>query len=245
MGNSISDIATLSSEKLTEIGEQYSDVLEIKDRTNKNYDFESSLKNIMLGLDFFKLDVINHELHKAAQDLSSVDFALRIAAPMIEKIRVLKKNNVLDKDKRLQVYLLLKSQMIKKIFHSKNNNGNNKKVVIAAAEGELNELGSMLATILFLDKGHDVDFLGANVNENHLGTICSQIKPDLLFVGMNYTHESDRQNQDKGFFLETVGQYLTQKTKVMVGAYDVCFNIPNFDYECILDFEDLHRNLAS
>lgn len=243
MGNSISDIASLSSQQLIEIGEQYSDVFEIKDESNKNYDFEGSLKNIMMGLDFFKLDVINHELQKAAHDLSSVDFALKIASPIIEKIRVMKKNETLDKDKRLQVYLLLKSQMIKKIFHTKANAGQTKKVVVAAAEGELNELGSMLATILFLDVGLDVDFLGANVNENHLGTICSQIKPDILFVGINYSHESDKQNLDKGYYLETLGQYMTPQTKVMVGAYDVCFNIPNFEHECVLDFEDLHRSL--
>lgn len=243
MGNSISDIAALSSDKLYEIGEQYTDSFESNIKDTKTHDFAATLKSIAMGLEFFKLDVIDHELNKAAQELSSVDFALEIAAPMMEKIRHLKKNNQLSKDKRIQLYLILKSHLIKKIYQTKIDGHNDYKVVVAAAPGELNELGSMVATILFLDQGHEVDFLGGNVDAEYLGKICQQFNPDMLFIGINYSHDPNVTSAAKGQYLETTHEYLTSKTKVKVGAYDVCFDIPNLDYECTLDFTSLHAGL--
>jgi len=245
MGNSISDIATLSFEKLSEISEQYTGAFQVNEKKYINFDYTKTLESISMGMDFFKLDVINHELNKAAQGLSSVDFALNIVAPIISKIRQMRTQDIISKDKRIQLYLILKSHLIKKIYQSKAENTANKKVVVAAASGELNELGSMLATILFLDQGYEVDFLGGNVEGEYVGKICSQFKPDMLFIGLNYSHESSNSNYDKGQYLETVNQYLTMQTKVMIGAYDVCFNLPNFDHECILEFKDIYTKLAN
>ena len=244
MGNSISDIAKLSFEKLCEISEQYTGAFQVNEKKYINFDYTKTLESISMGMDFFKLDVINHELNKAAQGLSSVDFALNIVAPIISKIRQMRSQDIISKDKRIQLYLILKSHLIKKIYQSKADNTANKKVVVAAASGELNELGSMLATILFLDQGYEVDFLGGNVDGEYVGKICSQFKPDMLFIGLNYSNESSNSNYDKGQYLETVNQYLTMQTKVMIGAYDVCFNLPNFDHECILEFKDIYTKLA-
>lgn len=245
MGNSISDIATLSFEKLSEISEQYVGAFQVNEKKLINFDYSNSLESIYMGMDFFKLDVINHELNKAANDLTSVDFALNIIAPIISKIRVMKKNDVISKDKRIQLYLILKSHLIKKIYQSNAENTANKKVVVAAASGDLNELGSMLATILFIDQGYEVDFLGGDVEGKYVGKICSQFKPDLVFIGLNYSHDTDESNTAKSQYLETINQYLTMQTKVMVGAYDVCFNLPSYDHECILEFKDIYQKLAN
>lgn len=244
MGNSISDIAALTHDKLNEIGEQYTDAFQVNDKKYINFDYEKSLESISMGLDFFKLDVINHELNKASQDLSSVDFALNIVSPIISKIRLMRTNDQLSKDKRVQMYLILRSHLIKKIYQTKVESNATKKVVVAAAKGELNELGSMLATILLLDKGYDVDFLGGNVEGEYVGKICSQFKPDMVFIGLNYSHTAFSSVMDKENYLETVNQYLTMQTKVMVGAYEFCFNLPSLDHECILDFKNFYKSLS-
>jgi MerR family transcriptional regulator, light-induced transcriptional regulator len=243
MGNSISDIATLSSEELNRIGEQFAVQNKVTKKFTGNFDYENTIKNIYLGLKFFKLDIVNHELNKAANELSAVDFALNIVAPIITNIRNLKKTNSLGKEERIQIYLILKSHLIKKIYQTNVNNNLKQKVIIAAAAGALNELGSMLATILFLDKGYEVEFLGGNVESESLGKIAAQFKPDIVFIGLNYSHEPEQTMADKGQYLEVVNQYLNIQTKVMIGAYDVCFNLPNMDYECFLEFVDIHRSL--
>ena len=241
MGNSISDIAALSSEELQNIGEQYSHKVSQTQKSKVNFDYQNTLKSINMALEFFKLDVINHELAKAAQDLSSLDFALRIASPLLTKIREIKQANKLTREQRTQVYLILKSDLIKKIYQTRTFDGVKKKVVIAAAPGDLNELGSMLVTILFLEKGYEVDFLGGNVDEDALGKITAQFKPDILFIGLNYSHIDTGINKDQ--YLSVVNQHLTSKTRLMIGAYDVCFKVPNIDDECILDFNDLFNKI--
>lgn len=245
MGNSISDIASLSFEKLSQISEQFMGTIKLKEKKSTNFDNNKALESISLGMDFFKLDIINHELSKAAEELTSVDFALKIVDPIISKIREMKANHLISKDKRSQLYLILKSHLIKKIYKSKIEKITHKKVVVAAASGELNELGSMLATILFLDQGYEVDFLGGNVEGEYVGKICSQFKPDLLFIGLHYSHETEKSFLDKDLYLKTVSQYLTMQTKVMIGAYDVCFKLPNSDHECILEFKDIYKKLAN
>lgn len=241
MGNSISDIAALTSEELETIGTQYSHKVSVTQKSKLNFDYQNTLKSINMALEFFKLDVINHELAKAAQDLSSLDFALRIASPLLTKIRQLKQENKLTSEQRVQMYLILKSDLIKKIYQTKPMEGTKKKVLIAAAPGDLNELGSMLVAILFLEKGYEVDFLGGNVDEEALGKITAQFKPDILFIGLNYSHITSHMDKDK--YLSVVSQYVTNKTRLLIGAYDVCFKIPNVEDECVLDFNDLFSRI--
>ena len=238
-GNNISDIAELEVEDLEVVMKKYGTSREKSAPKKASIDVESTLSSVYLGIKFFKLDVMNHELSKAADAMSSVEFALKSVDPLIAEIRKLKGEGILTPDQREQIYLIIKSHLIKKIYLFKNNSGMKKKILIASPQGRLNELGAMVAAILFLDLNFEVEFLGGNVKPEILGELSKQFKADYIFVGLNYSHESTMSLVEKQRYLEHLGENFYQKTKVLIGAFDYCFNIPHENMECFSSFDSL------
>jgi DNA-binding transcriptional MerR regulator len=239
MGNSISDVASLPSEELISIDKQY-ETQTIHTSKDLSFDYDLSLQNISMSLNFFKLDVFNHELYKAITSLSNIVFALKIVQPVIDQIRQMKKDNLLSKNQREQIFLILKSQLNKKIYTcQKTSSTTSKRVLIAAPEGRLNELGSMVATLIFVDMGYNVDYIGAGVDAEILGQITAQFKPDKIFIGLNYSKEFSETESKK--YLDKVCQYTLAKTEILIGAYDFCINHENSNIKCFSNFEDLYE----
>jgi DNA-binding transcriptional MerR regulator len=240
MGNSISDVASLPSKELAAIDEHFetktTDVSE-----NIDFDYDQSLQNLSMSLSFFKLDVLNHELNKAINSLSNIVFALKIVQPVIDQIRHMKKENLLSRNQREQIFLILKSQLYKKIYNShKSERNTTKRILIAAPKGNLNELGSMVATLIFVEMGYNVDYIGGDVDAEILGQISSQFKPDKIFIGMNYTKEYSEVESKE--YLEKVCQYTLTKTEILIGAYDFCITHENSNIKCFSKFEDLYES---
>jgi len=240
MGNSISDVAALPFEELAAIDKHFetetSEIVEDVD-----FDYDLSLQNLSMSLNFFKLDVLNHELNKAITSLSNVVFALKIVQPVIDQIRQMKKDNLLSRNQREQIFLILKSQLYKKIYTCQQKNRNtSKRILIAAPTGNLNELGSMVATLLFVEMGYNVDYIGGDVDAEVLGQITSQFKPDKIFIGMNYTKEYSE--VESKTYLDKVCEYTLAKTEILIGAYDFCITHDNSNIKCFSKFEDLYES---
>lgn len=241
MGNSISDIAGLPSTELTSISEQYG-ITEHRQNKYVDFDFDQSLQNLSMALSFFKLDVLNHELDKASQSLTSIVFALKIVQPVIDQIRNIKMSESLSENQRTQIFMILKSQLNKKIYRTTESPEKNKKhIIVAAPMGKFNEVGSMVATIIFLDMGYNVDFIGGDVQADILGQMIAQFKPDCLFIGMNYSHFFNEAQSTQ--YLKSVCQYTTPTTKIMIGAYDFCMANPELNVECFNSYEKLYDHI--
>ena len=240
-GNSISDIASLPFEELKSISKHFG-IDDRKEEIFKVFDFDSCLKNVEMSLNFFKLDVLNHEIEKASESLGSKIFALKIVQPIMDKIRSLKEQKALSENQRQQIYVILKSHLNRKLYLAyKQKNTNNKKVLIASPDCSLNEIGTMLATILFLDSGLNVDFIGTNVEAEIVGQIASQFKPDYIFLGLNYSRLFSQ--EQSSHYLKTVAQYITPSTQLKVGAYDFCLTLPDSDIKCFASFDDLSTHI--
>lgn len=240
-GNSISDIANLEKSELDKVLEKYAiaNQDEISVSSSADIDITQTLKNIFMSVNFFKLDVLAHELQKASQNLNSIEFALDIVNPLIAEIRKLKGSGELDLNKKEQIYLIIKSHLIKKMYTTQFSSNNKKTVLVASAPGQLNELGAMVATIIFLNKKYEVEYLGGNVNADILGKLSQQFKADYIFVGLNYSHDTTMSLAEKERYLQTVGSSFYDRAEVLVGAYDYCFQLPNENMHCFNDFKNL------
>jgi DNA-binding transcriptional MerR regulator len=241
LGNSISDIASLPDNDLKDISKKFG-INSNTEETFKNFDFDSCLTNVEMSLNFFKLDVLNHEIEKAANSLSSKLFALRIIQPVMNQIRKMKEERALSENQRQQIYVILKSHLHRKLYLSyKQKNESKKRVLIASPDCSLNEIGTMVATILFLDAGLNVDFIGTNVEAGIVGQISSQFKPDYIFLGLNYSRLFSQEQSTE--YIKTVAQYITPSTQLCIGAYDFCVTLPDSDIQCFSKFEDLSSHI--
>ena len=205
---------------------------------------EECLQNINMAIQFFKLDVLTHELQKASEAMDSLGFAMKIVNPIITEMRKLKGVGHFPLEKREQVYLLLKSYLTKKMFSISKANNLKKKIIVASAPGQLNELGSMVVAILCQNKKYEVEYLGGNVNAKVLGKLSQHFNPDAIFVGLNYSHDVVMSLADKNDYLRDLAIDLDDKTKVLIGAFDYCFQLPQSNMECFNDFENLSSFLS-
>lgn len=244
VGNSISDIAHLPSEELQDIHHQFIKPTTQEVKADPNFDIHFSLQNIYMGLDFFKLDVIGHELFKAADSLNAQDFALKIIEPLVTKIRKLKQDKKLDVEERAPIFHLIKSELMRKLFSSTNPNPSGKTIVIASAPGQLNEIGSLVTAILCQNKGYNIKYLGGNVKAKTVGEIIAQFEINTVFLGLNYSYEAIFSQSEQISYLETLGEMVSDKTNILVGAFDNCFTLPYANMQCFDTFVNLNERLA-
>lgn len=241
-GNNISDIADLAIDELEGILSKYklSGAQEVNHNDSK-FDIHQSLTNILMSLNFFKLDVLSHELEKASLSLSGKRFINELIVPVISEVRKLKEENRLDTCKREQIYLILKSTLIKKMSENHTHNSDHKRITVAGAEGQLNELGAMAAAVLFQSIGLSIDFLGAHVGARAIAELNQHFKSDYIFIGLNYSHESSMSHRAKEEYIDKLAQNIDARTKVLIGAYDFCFRVPSENMQCFTDFDELTK----
>lgn len=239
-GNSISDIANLAIEELNAVLERYSPNPPKNTATKTPLLDVSSIKsNLLMSLNFFKMDVLAHELEKAGDTLPATSFVLEIINPLIDEIRSIKGKGNLNDFEKDQIYLILKSQLIKKMYSTKYNKVAHKKILVASAKGKLNELGGMVAAILFLGEDYEVEYLGGDVDPLVLNELASQFVPDYIFVGLNYSHEISLSIEQKEDYLKLLDHGKELKCETLIGAHDYCFNLPSEKMSCFNSFSSL------
>ena len=95
LGSSISDVASLETEDLIKLAEKYgtgySEVV-----VKPDVDVQAVLKNLIMALRGFKLDIISHELEKIKNDLGQRDFSLRVLSPLLVEIGTMVYNGELS-----------------------------------------------------------------------------------------------------------------------------------------------------
>lgn len=238
-GNSISDIAHLSDEKLDEIRKRFLKDIIPTHTLVRDFDFEGCLANMKMGLDFFKLDIISHELAKATSGLDSRQLALKIIAPFLWEIRLAKTQGKLTPDNRHTILTIIRAHIFGKLFKDESINKERPKVVLASPGGYLNELGTMLAALLC--QGHNLNFyyLGNYVEPKAVAEISKQFKADIIFIGLNYSTHSFNVDQGIQFQKELISH--PYEGKVLIGTYDQTSSFP--DFQCIDDFSKLDHYL--
>jgi DNA-binding transcriptional MerR regulator len=240
-GNSISDIAHLPSTELEQIHQKF---IGDKKTTNSqviDIDIKEVLANLHMGLEFFKLDIISHELSKASEALNPQELAMEVVAPLVIKIRMMKQDNLLNEKQRTAIFLIIKSHIIKKLFKAHTETKDTRKIVLAAPDGELNEMGIMIAALLC--QHHKVDFyyMGSHVKDEQLAEISQQLKADVIFLGINYSVQSLTM-QEAFDYQERLLENMDFTPEVWVGTFDSCSALENF--RCIDDFKSLDKAIA-
>ncbi|MFT6631617.1 MAG: DNA-binding transcriptional MerR regulator [Bacteriovoracaceae bacterium] len=240
-GNNISDIANLDILELDNVLEKYSVTMNgnIEELNNTDLDIELTLNNLFMGINFFKLNVVAHELEKASRTMSPLDFSLKIINPVISEIRKLKGLGGIKQIQKEQLYLILKSHLTKKIYNTNLTIKPTKTVLVASGAGQLNELGAMVASIIFLSENYEVEFLGGNVRADILASLSQQYKAEYIFIGLNYSHDSTMSLKEKESYLEKLNKGFYKGSRVLVGAYDYCFQLPSSNMYCFNEFEEI------
>tara|TARA_R110002072_G_scaffold64203_3_gene159478 strand:+ start:89139 stop:90101 length:963 start_codon:yes stop_codon:yes gene_type:complete len=145
---------------------------------------ENSLRNLILALENYKLDIISHEINKLKIVLSSKQFALEIIGPLLNKVGHLvdKKEFSISQEHALSAILkfhightLFKKPLSKSIKPYK--------ILICAPEGDYHEFGILQCALLCNHYGFQFYYLGPNLPSSSLADTVASLEINIIIIG--------------------------------------------------------------
>lgn len=219
LGNSISDVASLSTEQLINLTEKYGGgYKEITSRSD--VDINSVLQNLIMALKGFKLDIISHELEKVKKSLGQKDFSLNLLSPLLGEI-----GSMVDKGELSIAQEHAMSAIIKfhvgSILYSElgSQSKKTKKIILATPEGELHEFGIMISALLASHYQLEFVYLGPNMPSEALSVSSEQINADIVLVGVSSMFQTKNTDFLENYF-NAVREKMSKNSELWIGGME-------------------------
>jgi DNA-binding transcriptional MerR regulator len=161
LGSSIGQIAHLEDEKLRKLlgklakGDEA--LMDTGSPLTSKADPESILRNILMGLALFKLDIISHELDKAQKELTPADLALKVIIPLFQEVGNKVQSGELNIAQEHSLSAITKfsiGQVIHRHYLKKSKIST--KIVLATPEKEFHAIGILAAALLCCQHNYDL-----------------------------------------------------------------------------------------
>ncbi len=220
MGSSVSDIARLDTERLVELEKQYDTKSEAVKPAKliPQVDINSTLQNLVMALNGYKLDIISHELAKVKESLGPRDFALSILAPLLGEVGDLVDNKMLSIAQEHALSAIIKFHVGHMLFkHMEEADKVDINIIISAPEGELHEFGIMIASLLCCHYNLKFFYLGPNMPADALAEACNQIGAEIVIIGVSKVFDS-RPGGALDDFVSTLSGELADSTSLWIGG---------------------------
>jgi DNA-binding transcriptional MerR regulator len=186
MGNSISDIASLEIDTLEALSLQFGEQKQINNTKQEDVDISGVLKNLLMALRGFKLDIISHEMEKVKQSLNPKDFALKLLLPLLKEVGTMVYAGELSIAQEYAMSAIIKFHSGSILYkHMSTKNAKTKSIVLATPAGELHEFGILISALLCANYDIKFIYLGASMPWDSLSDATNQIGADILLVGVS------------------------------------------------------------
>lgn len=206
-GHSISLISSLKLEQLKNLAEKSS----IED----TIDNEIDLKKIINHLTKFNLEALNCELTYLRNSMGSIDFIFKIILPTMQKVGLFVVEKKCSVSQEHIISTIIRDQLLK--ISLPNFEKDSPKVILATPEGNLHELGILLADIICRANKISTYYLGAAHPAESLGEAISALSCPTVILG---AISSDHWNYEKniGKYLKSIDRKLNLKVNFMLGG---------------------------
>jgi len=191
LGHTIGKIANLPTEELQvllkKLGKQAETISERKKDmlvSNTVINIEESLKNLLMALQGYKLDVISHEVNKLKLVLSPRDLALNIISPLLREVGEKVLAGVLSISQEHALSSILKFHMGHILFRGSVSKSTKPiRILICGPEGDYHEFGILQAALLCSHYNIPYFYLGPNLPVESLLDAYSSLEGTHLLVG--------------------------------------------------------------
>lgn len=220
MGNPISDIANLNIDELSSIHNRAvgGKVSSKSMGMSEPIDYHSMLQKLILALQFYKLDVISHELDKVKNNISVREFSLNVLVPLLQEVGAMCSTGMLSIAQEHALSAILKFHVGKILFdYAEEAPLIDVPIVIAAPEGEMHEFGVLIAALLCKHYGVKFYYLGNNLPAESLAQCANQIDAKMIILGISKNMESKHPQHVIKYVEELHGQL--RNTQIMLGGF--------------------------
>lgn len=224
VGNNISDIAKQTSENLKSLHDQY---VGAKPRASKNkekleIDFNRVLQNLILALDNYKLDIINHEFEKLVEGLDPRAFALDLIAPLLHEVGLQVQSKRINIGQEHSLSAIIKFHVGKILYGNVKSESSKRKapILLTTPEGELHEFGIMIAALLCVHYDLNYVYLGTSMPAEALADTAKQIYAKTVIIGVSPFLNKEKPEFTKTY-INSLSNFLPEKTDLWVGGGNI------------------------
>lgn len=192
LGNSIGMIAKLTDKELEEMLQNfnYKSDQNLTVLTKKNdgtlLDPEVYLQNLLMALQFYKVDVITHELQKASIDLGFRDLAIKVLVPLYQKIGHMVQEGKLSADQEHTLSAITRFFIGKRINAFYESNPKAKaKFILATPTGEMHSIGTLLTALILAEHNIDFLYLGEDLPASSLSDATLAVDGTSVVLGVS------------------------------------------------------------
>jgi DNA-binding transcriptional MerR regulator len=220
LGNPISDIANLNIDELSSIHNRAFGGKSIARTTApaESIDYHSMLQKLILALQFYKLDVISHELDKVKNNVSVREFSLNVLVPLLQEVGAMCSTGMLSIAQEHALSAILKFHVGKILYdYAEESTNIDLPILIAAPDGEMHEFGILIAALLCKHYGIKFYYLGNNLPAESLSQCANQINAKLIILGISKNMESKHPQHVIKYVEDLHGQL--KNTPIMLGGF--------------------------
>ncbi|MFZ4712549.1 MAG: MerR family transcriptional regulator [Bacteriovoracaceae bacterium] len=186
LGTAISDIASLPTKKLELLNKQYTPSQLEPTQLKEKIDIEAVLKNLIMALNHYKLDIISHELEKLTESLDPRDFAFEILSPLLSLVGDKVNTGKMSIAQEHSLSAILKFHIGHILYrHISSKKTHHLNICLATPEGELHEFGIMIAALLCCHYNIHFYYLGADMPAASLAEAANQVKSKIVILGVS------------------------------------------------------------
>lgn len=193
---------------------------------------ESSLSNLILALEAYRLDVVSHEFYNIKMKLSHRDLALHVISPLMQMIgrKVIENQFSIAQEHALSS--ILKFHLGQFIYRGQiNKKRSDDLIILTTPENDYHEFGILLASLLCTHYGHNFFFLGANLPAEALVQAANSLNASHIIVGTTIATK----NAPLDNYISDVLAGIGANKKLMIGGSGY-FDYSKFKLKTNLDF---------
>lgn len=250
MGCSIGNIAKLSDE---ELGEYYEKLLsgvgqqKAVKTTKSLVPPEYYLTNMMMALDYFKFDVLSHEIDKASIDLGERDFVFQIILPLFQRIGRDVESGRLSIAQEHSMSAIAKFFISRRLaqISAERKTRPRFKALLAAPEGEFHEIGLLSSALLMASQNIDVFYLGENLPSKVIGEVANNLNPDVVLMSIGRFYQK-LPGKDIGQLMREMKSLLHEKTSLWMGGHipqETRYQARNLAVRTFVTLEELTKEI--
>lgn len=189
IGQSIGKIAHLELEKLKEIytsllHKPY-DLIQIVTTKHERVNFSDVIRNILVALGAYRVEILAHELEKIFSTLPPKDICLNLLLPLYQDLNDKIKNEVLSfshKEILDELIIFQIGQLIREHYQS---HLPDRDLILMASTPNNKSINLYLDALLLIQTNANIIFLGRSVLPKSLADTITSLNPQIIILSIN------------------------------------------------------------
>ncbi len=213
----------ISKISLMDSNELYDTLVSFYNRQGNDQSTEDKINNLVVSMIELNEDLFEKVFSSSVHHLGFENAITKVVYPFLDKVGMLWTMGNIQPSQEHFISNLIRQKIIVGIDKQTLPKNKNSKFLLFLPEGEMHEIGLLLANYMIREKGCQTIYLGQNVPIEDVIQVCDSFEPDYIYTYITIVRAED---ELKAFFDKLSNA--VKKGKVLISGHipEVSFKLP-------------------